>query len=635
MNTCPKCGEQYHSAQTFCTRDGEVLQDDHAGMIGRVLDGQYQIEEFIGEGGMGTVYRARHTLLSDKVAIKILPPEMRRNTAWLKRFQREGQAARRFHHPNSVMVHDLRTSSEGEIYLVMEYVEGGTLDEEVAARGGRLSLDKILQIVEAVASVLDAAHEQGVVHRDLKPSNIMITNRGTVKLLDLGVAKVTDMEDSATQLTATGQLLGTPYFMSPEQWGEIPRDGGEEIDGRTDIYSLGVVTYKLTAGELPFKGTSIVALHRAHCHQAPRPLEEFNGSVPPAWSRAVLRALSKDRNDRQATAGEFARELRAALGGAELWEESTLAAAQTVVTERQSTSPVVHETPNNLNAQTVHSYDKAHAVQLTTPPSYQPAPVQIPARKSSNSTLIIVAVVALLILGLGGFAFWKWRSDIRAERRRAANAQSSQASNSEADTKEATANTNSQTASGDNNDAATGNAFMRYHLLLTKEVLDESVTASGRDPIASGQIAQFAFTPRESGYLYMFGRDYDENWMVMPLGDSEGLEKARAGALVTAGEEAVIPTLPLIRLDSASGTENFMVFFTDKPLAFPFVNEPLPMNGGFRKLTVEEQRAVEELKKESVPASVQFDADAAVVKLASAHGSKPVVFDITLKLKRP
>ncbi|PYS47764.1 MAG: hypothetical protein DMF68_15240 [Acidobacteria bacterium] len=558
MNTCPKCGEQYHSAQTFCTRDGEVLQDDHAGMIGRVLDGQYQIEEFIGEGGMGTVYRARHTLLSDKVAIKILPPEMRRNTAWLKRFQREGQAARRFHHPNSVMVHDLRTSSEGEIYLVMEYVEGGTLDEEVAARGGRLSLDKILQIVEAVASVLDAAHEQGVVHRDLKPSNIMITNRGTVKLLDLGVAKVTDMEDSATQLTATGQLLGTPYFMSPEQWGEIPRDGGEEIDGRTDIYSLGVVTYKLTAGELPFKGTSIVALHRAHCHQAPRPLEEFNGSVPPAWSRAVLRA---------------------ALGGAELWEESTLAAAQTVVTERQSTSPVVHETPNNLNAQTVHSYDKAHAVQLTTPPSYQPAPVQIPARKSSNSTLIIVAVVALLILGLGGFAFWKWRSDIRAERRRAANAQSSQASNSEADTKEATANTNSQTASGDNNDAATGNAFMRYHLLLTKEVLDESVTASGRDPIASGQIAQ--------------------------------------------------------RLDSASGTENFMVFFTDKPLAFPFVNEPLPMNGGFRKLTVEEQRAVEELKKESVPASVQFDADAAVVKLASAHGSKPVVFDITLKLKRP
>src|SRR5947209_4435037 len=518
MNTCPKCGVHYLIAKTFCTRDAEVLQDDHAGMIGRVLDGQYQIEEFIGEGGMGTVYRARHTLLRDKVAIKILPPEMRRNTAWLKRFQRDGQAARRFHHPNSVMVHDLRTSSEGEIYLVMEYVEGGTLDEEVAARGGRLSLDKILQIVEAVASVLDAAHEQGVVHRDLKPSNIMITNRGTVKLLDLGVAKVTDMEDSATQLTATGQLMGTPYFMSPEQWGEIPRDGGEEIDGRTDIYSLGEVTYKLTAGELPFKGTSIVALHRAHCHQAPRPLEEFDRSVPEGWSRAVLRAMSKDRSDRQTTAGEFARELQAALGSVDMSKESERSAAPTIITHQQSTSPIVHATPQNLNAQTINSYDGA---QSTTPPSYQPAPVQTPARKSSSST-IVVAVAAFLILAVGGFALWKWRSGIRAERRRTANTHSSQASDSEVATNETPANKNSGTTSDNNNTTAMGNAFMSYHLLLTPTMLDEPVTASGRDSIPSGQIAQFAFKPRESGYLYMFGRDSDGNLMVMPLGDSEG-----------------------------------------------------------------------------------------------------------------
>ncbi|HKC66092.1 MAG TPA: serine/threonine-protein kinase, partial [Pyrinomonadaceae bacterium] len=486
MNTCPKCGAEYDSAQTFCTRDGEVLQDDYREMIGRVLDGQYQIEEFIGEGGMGRVYRAQHTLLGDKVAIKILPPEMRRNTSWLKRFQREGQAARRFHHPNSVMVHDLRTSSEGEIYLVMEYVEGVTLDEEVATRGGRLSLAEILKVVESVASVLDAAHEQGVVHRDLKPSNIMITNRGVVKLLDLGVAKVTDEETNVTQLTATGQILGTPYFMSPEQWGESPRDGGKEIDGRTDIYSLGVVTYQLTAGELPFKGTSIVALHRAHCHEAPRPLEEFDKEIPLAWSRAVLRAMSKDRNDRQATAGEFARELRAALGEVDMPEESALSAAQTVITERQSTSPVMHETPKNLHARTVNSYDKAHAVQSTTPPSYQSAPVQTLARKSSNSTLIIIAIVAFLILTVGGFAFWKWRSGIRAERRRAANAQSSQASDPEAATNETTTNTDSQTASNDNNVAAMGDAFMRYHLLLTKEILGEQVTTSGHDPIESG-----------------------------------------------------------------------------------------------------------------------------------------------------
>ena len=631
MNTCPKCGAQYDGAQSFCTRDGEVLQDDHSGMIGRVLDGQYQIEKFIGEGGMGTVYRARHTLLGDKVAIKILPPEMRRNAAWLKRFQREGQAARRFHHPNSVMVHDLRTSSEGEIYLVMEYVEGHTLDKEVAARGGRLSLPGILQVVESVASVLDAAHAQGVIHRDLKPSNIMITNRGVVKLLDLGLAKVADMEESAAQLTATGQLLGTPYFMSPEQWGEMPRDGREKIDGRTDIYSLGVVVYQLTAGELPFKGSSIVALQRAHCHQQPRRLEEFDESIPHEWSRAVLRALSKDRNDRQATAGEFARELRAALGDVELLEGDALAAAKTVFTEQQNTSPVMHATTDNQNARPVNSYGSA---QQTAQPSYQPAPVQTPPRNSSRSTPIIVAVVALLILAVGGFALWKWRSGIRAERRRAANAQSNQASDTEAAANEATANKDSGTTS-DDNAAATGDAFMRYHLLLTKEILDEPVRASGRDAIMSGQIAQFAFTPRESGYIYMFARDYDQNLVVIPLDDSEGLEKIRAGAKVLAGQEAVIPSLPLIRLDSASGTENFMVFFTDKPLAFQFVIDALPMNGGFRKLTVEERSAVEELKREAVPATVQFDGDSAVVKLPTAHGSKPVVFDIILKLKRP
>src|SRR5436305_810889 len=319
MKICQQCGSQYdNDTQSFCPRDGEVLQDNHAEMIGRVLDEQYQIEEFIAEGGMGAVYKARHTMLGDKVAIKILPPEMRRNAAWLKRFQREGQAARRFHHPNSVIVHDLRTSSEGEIYLVMELVEGRTLDEEVAARGGQLSLTEALEIIEPVASVLDAAHAMGVVHRDLKPSNIMITERGVVKLLDLGVAKLTDLTQSATRLTMTGQLVGTPYFMSPEQWGELPRDGSEEIDGRTDVYSLGVVIYQITTGEFPFKGNSFVTLRRAHRHETPRPLEDINASIPHGWSRAVLRAMSKDRGDRQTTAGELARELRGALNGVEM-----------------------------------------------------------------------------------------------------------------------------------------------------------------------------------------------------------------------------------------------------------------------------------------------------------------------------
>src|SRR5689334_956461 len=135
MKYCTLCKAKYEDGISFCPVDGEVLEDDPSSLVGTVLDGQYQIESMLGKGGMGAVYRARHILLGDRVAIKVLPPEMRGNTEWLRRFQREGQAARRFRHPNAVTVYDLRTSSDGTIYLVMEYVEGNTLDMELKKRG--------------------------------------------------------------------------------------------------------------------------------------------------------------------------------------------------------------------------------------------------------------------------------------------------------------------------------------------------------------------------------------------------------------------------------------------------------------------------------------------------------------------
>src|SRR5881397_1398335 len=135
MKYCPTCNAKYDDNVSFCAIDGEVLEDDTTHIVDSVLDGQYHIESLIGKGGMGAVYRARHILLGDKVAIKVLPPEMRSNSEWLRRFQREGQAARRFRHPNAVTVYDLRTSGDGTIYLVMEYVEGNTLDSELKKHG--------------------------------------------------------------------------------------------------------------------------------------------------------------------------------------------------------------------------------------------------------------------------------------------------------------------------------------------------------------------------------------------------------------------------------------------------------------------------------------------------------------------
>src|SRR3989441_3465273 len=287
MKYCPVCQEKFDDSLSFCLKDGAVLEEDSESFVGTVLDGQYKFEPLLGRGGMGAVYKARHILLGDRVAIKLLPPEMRSNTEWLRRFQREGQAARRFRHHNAVTVYDLRTSADGTIYLVMEYVEGTTLDAELKRRKS-FSPAEALTVLDPIMSVLNAAHEMGVVHRDLKPENIMIGKASTggepvVKLLDLGIAKLREVAGAEktgnTALTIAGEMLGTPYYMSPEQWGELPRDGSSEIDGRADIYSLGIVCYEIVAGKRPFVGVTLSELRREHVSVTPKLLHEFVPNV--------------------------------------------------------------------------------------------------------------------------------------------------------------------------------------------------------------------------------------------------------------------------------------------------------------------------------------------------------------------
>src|SRR5437667_9702151 len=303
MKYCSVCNEKFDDTVSFCPKDGEVLEEDPSSLIGSVLDGQYQIEGVLGKGGMGAVYRARHILLGDRVAIKVLPPEMRSNTEWLRRFQRKGQAARRFRHHNAVTVYDLRTSADGTIYLVMEYVEGNTLDAELRRRG-KFSPSEAVTVLDPIMSVLNAAHDMGVVHRDLKPENIMIGKPSTggepvVKLLDLGIAKLREVAGAEktgnTNLTIAGQMLGTPYYMSPEQWGELPADGNAEIDGRADIYSLGVVIHELISGRKPLTCATLSALRRQHVAITPEALHKVVPGVSETFGNAVARAMAKDR----------------------------------------------------------------------------------------------------------------------------------------------------------------------------------------------------------------------------------------------------------------------------------------------------------------------------------------------------
>jgi predicted ATPase/serine/threonine protein kinase len=314
---CEQCGGRFDESNAFCPDDGALLTEDPEALVGTTLDGLYSIEALLGRGGMGAVYRAVHILLRDVVAIKVLPRAISGDVSALRRFRQEGYAARRFRHPSAVTVYDLRMAEDGTAFLVLEYVDGETL--RTSMRRTSFAPAEAVHVLGHVASCLDAAHTAGVIHRDVKPENIMIRTSADggvpVKLLDLGIAKLSSSDSFITgsNLTSPGAALGTPRYMSPEQWGEAQRDGIDEVDGRADVYGLAVVAYEMIAGDPPFAGTSWTELRRQHTREVARPLHERVPGLPEAFGNAVARAMAKDRDDRFATAGGFVDALRRAL----------------------------------------------------------------------------------------------------------------------------------------------------------------------------------------------------------------------------------------------------------------------------------------------------------------------------------
>ena len=313
---------------------------------GRILDGKYRIDALVGEGGMGAVYRATHLHTTRAVAIKVIRPHLIRHQEFIERFRREAEAAGRLRHPNVVDVTDFGFAgiAGGEVaYLVMEYLDGCTL-ADIVAEETRLPLSWTVDILEQVASALDEAHRQGIVHRDLKPENIWLepNRRGgyTVKVLDFGLVKLGDRADppvpsgaapasvdpteqetvfiAAAQanavtivgdaLTRFGSVTGTPTYMSPEQC------RGDQVDGRSDIYSLGIIAYRLLAGAPPFTGDA-AAVMRGHLAEPAPSLRSRARHVPRGVTQVVMSALSKDPAARPLRAGGFASALRAAADG--------------------------------------------------------------------------------------------------------------------------------------------------------------------------------------------------------------------------------------------------------------------------------------------------------------------------------
>lgn len=299
------------------------------------LDGKYEILDHIGDGGMGEVLLARHVLLNQRRALKKIKAEFSKNPQYKRRFFREAQAAGIVNHPNLCAVHDLVDHPRDGLFMVMEYLDGISLREKLKNEGSH-SPQKVIEVLEPVARALDAAHASGVIHRDVKPANIMVGVSNGIpftKLLDLGIAKLQPKpgEEPDTALTRLGQMMGTFPYISPEQLG-IPQDDGKldgegniEIDGRADIYSLGVVAYELISAHKPFQANHASTLIHQITKMKPNSLHDSNRNVPVAFDQAVQKAMSVDRKDRQRTCEEFINDLKAALGIAEVsWNRRKL-----------------------------------------------------------------------------------------------------------------------------------------------------------------------------------------------------------------------------------------------------------------------------------------------------------------------
>ncbi|PYP80475.1 MAG: hypothetical protein DMD35_05045 [Gemmatimonadetes bacterium] len=331
MNRCPACGKVYDDEARFCTRDGSKLVTvvergavrgtvagraepptavTHGNLTGRVLDGRYRIERKVGEGGMSFVYLANDVASDELYAIKVLSAALSSDVNAMARLRREASLGMRLAHPNVCHIIRLGETPDGLVYVVMPYVEGEVLSDR-NNRLGTLPIEDVVRYVRDIAAGLHVAHELKIVHRDLKPENVMICplpgggERAVV--MDFGLAKERRADAELQKLTATGIILGTPEFMSPEQL------RGRPLDPRTDVYSLSLMTYEMLTGKLPFTGRTQQEMMIARLRSDPMPLRQAAPRLGlEAVERVLQKAMQRDPGDRYQTAPEFATALAGA-----------------------------------------------------------------------------------------------------------------------------------------------------------------------------------------------------------------------------------------------------------------------------------------------------------------------------------
>lgn len=408
----------------MCPRDHTPLQADATiadvpldPLLGRVFEGKYRLDERLGGGGMGTVYRATHLLIDRPVALKVLSQRFVGDQTAQQRFRREARAAGRMQHPNAVTVTDFGATDDGYLYIVMELLEGRTL-RDLLAHEAPLDSARAVSLMLQTSAAVGAAHEAGLIHRDLKPANIFIEQRpnypAVVKVLDFGVAKfaVEEHDDDYNTLTQVGAVIGTPRYMAPEQCA-----GTASLTPAADVYSLGIILYEMLTGVAPFNGDTPLAIALKQVTEPPRPPREIVASIPPALERVVLQALVKNPIERPRDAHEFRRELHAIAEGlglehADSSHPPTMDDLRSAGTESPSGRLVIDlNTLRQVQAVT----GNVSAVGAQTAPADLKRPAfnrmnvsleRRPAKRSHLMIAIILLVIAILGSGVLAARWW-------------------------------------------------------------------------------------------------------------------------------------------------------------------------------------------------------------------------------------